>query len=249
MRLLVFLLMALSQVRVSAAPLKVVIDAGHGGADIGATRESLRESQIVLQMSFELAKILKADPRFDPTMTRTTDVLIPLNTRTELAERHDGDVFVSIHANSSTESKVHGVEIYFQNQIPPDEETLLLASRENEGAVKSKSKEEGDLKGDVKSIVNDLVRHHQTIMSSYLAKDLHRSWPRRQNGRVQVRQAPFYVLTEVSMPSVLVETGFLTNATEAQWLAEKRNQKQIAMAIYKGLIQFKSRWDQLPKGP
>ncbi|MGE3975145.1 MAG: N-acetylmuramoyl-L-alanine amidase [Bdellovibrionales bacterium] len=227
-----------------AAPLRVTIDAGHGGTDTGAKRGNLQESELVLLVAFELHRLLAADSRFTPIMTRTTDRIVALEERTKFAEKSKSDVFVSIHANSAPDKKIHGAEIYFQNQLPPDQESLYLAARENEGAIQTRNKE----KSEVLSIVEDLERHHQTLFSFNLAKALEKSWPRRKNSRVHVRQAPFHVLTEVDMPSVLVETGYLTNGEEALWLHQKSTQKQIAKSIHNGLIQFKTKWDQTPKG-
>mgnify|MGYP001577243627 CR=1 FL=1 len=110
----------------------VVIDPGHGGNDGGAKSDDAKESAIALSVSKLLADALKNDGRFEVKMTRTRDEFVTLEDRAEFANHAKADLFISIHTNWSEDPKARGKEIYFQNQLPPDEESLYLASREIE---------------------------------------------------------------------------------------------------------------------
>lgn len=223
-----------------AKPLHVILDPGHGGTDVGAIHDNLKESDIVLKVTKQLAGLIKKDSRFKLTLTRQADTNVSLTERTNLARSSKGDVFLSIHANSSIEPKPKGAEIYFQNQLPPDEESRFLASRENSGA---ESAEAAKAKGDVANIIDDLERSFHTHHSYSLVRAIRTSWLKTGHGPV-IRQGPFHVLYEVSMPSALVEIGYLSNPEEAKWLAKPETHRALAQILYEGLIQFKERLDK-----
>jgi N-acetylmuramoyl-L-alanine amidase len=238
-----------------AAPLHIMIDPGHGGVDTGATRGNLKESEIALKVSSYLADLLRQDPRFQVSMTRTTDTKISLDHRTEAAEAAKADLFLSIHLNSSRDPRARGQEFYFQNQIPVDEESMFLASRENE-EVKSETDADGadakaeplSSKSDLKRIIEDLHRNHRVIESSEIAKILLETWLSNSTtstvGSRAIRQAPFRVVSNIKIPSVLVEIGFISHATEGLKLAQVDHQKDMAQRLYKGLIKFKETIDK-----
>jgi N-acetylmuramoyl-L-alanine amidase len=225
---------------VHARSLNVIVDPGHGGSDTGATRGSLRESEIVLNISKNLLQLLNSNEKFKASSTRDTDQMVSLESRTLTAEKNRADLFVSIHANSSPVASAKGVEIYFQNQMPPDEESLYLANRENEGRTVQQVSTKP--KGDLAAILDDLHRQNQIYMSFNLARDVHAIWTRKDHTKIHIRQAPFHVLSEVKIPSILVETGFLTNAMDSQRLAKADYQKEIAQILYEGLLIYRERW-------
>jgi len=215
----------------------IIVDPGHGGSDTGATRGDLRESKIVLGVASQLTELLKSNPKFKVTQTRWKDKLVGLDERSKMASEVKADLFLSIHVNSNPVEKAKGTEIYFQNQITADQEDLYLASRENEG-VKSQKKKSG---GEVDNIVDDLVHSHHLLMSFELAKSIYNVWPKPNTG-LHIRQAPFHVLSEVTMPSVLVELGFLSNPIEGPWLAEPATQKHLAHVLYQALVKYQAKW-------
>ena len=255
-KLLAITLLALCFTRFAvASPLHIMIDPGHGGVDTGATRGTLKESEIALKVSNDLAELLRQDPRFQVSMTRTSDTKISLDHRTEAAEAAKADLFLSIHLNSSRDPRARGQEFYFQNQIPVDEESMFLASRENEEV---KSSNEGDgpdakseplsAKTDLRRIIEDLHRNHRVIESSEIAKILLETWLSNSTtnnvGSRAIRQAPFRVVSNIKIPSVLVEIGFISHATEGPRLAQTEHQKDMAQRLYKGLIKFKETMDK-----
>ncbi|HEX4922489.1 MAG TPA: N-acetylmuramoyl-L-alanine amidase [Bdellovibrionales bacterium] len=227
-----------------ARPLHVIVDPGHGGTDAGAVHDGLKESDIVLKVSKHLASLLQKDSRFKVTLTRQKNSTMSLSERTNLAREVRGDVFLSIHVNSAIEGNPKGAELYFQNQMPPDEESRWLASRENAGA---ESLDTSKTKGDVPNIIDDLKRSYHTHLSFSLVRHIRNTWSK--TGAVPaIRQGPFHVLYEVAMPSALVELGFLTHPQESKWLASPETQRTLAQILYEGLVQFKEKLDkQRPK--
>lgn len=224
-----------------ARPLHVILDPGHGGADAGAVNsEGLRESDIVLKVSKQLAALLQKDSRFKVTLTRRKNETVSLSERTNLAREVRGDVFLSIHVNSAIAGNPKGGELYFQNQMPPDEESRWLASRENAGAetlTTAKSK------GDLQNIIDDLKRSYHTHLSFTLVRQIRSTWS-KTGSTPAIRQGPFHVLYEVAMPSALVELGFLTHPQESKWLASADTQRSLAQILYEGLVQFKEKLDK-----
>lgn len=222
-----------------ARPFHIIIDPGHGGPDTGATRGVFKESEIVLNISKQLILLLNDSKDFRVSSTRQTDRLVTLEERTTLSEKQPADIFLSIHANSAPSPSTSGVEIYFQNQLPPDQESLYLANRENEGKSLSASSKP---KGDVAAILEDLHRQNQMYLSYNLAREVHTVWKRYQKSRLHLRQAPFHVLSEVKIPSILVETGFITNEKDSLRLGDSNGQKEIAKILYEGVQSYRQRW-------
>jgi len=220
------------------ASLHVVVDPGHGGSDNGAVHSGLKESEVVLNVSRLLADQLKSDPRFKVTLTRTTDEFLTLEERTKIALHARGDIFLSIHANASQDQRARGVEFYFQNHLPPDQESLFLASTENR-SEKQESTSENSLPHkhpEVSAILEDLGRQKRMQMSQKLSEKLFSSWKNTQSG--VIRQAPFFVVSQNQLPSVLIELGFITNPREAEKLKKTSHQKEIADRLYSGLVEF-----------
>jgi N-acetylmuramoyl-L-alanine amidase len=235
---------------VFAKPLLIVIDAGHGGKDRGAVRFGHEECEIVLDIAKKLSQNLNADQRFSVFMTRRADQFIPLAKRASLARQVQGDALISLHVNSSAEKKAKGVEFYFQNQLPLDEESMFLAATENHEEVPEMSLEDSlrSLAGattlpkntEVRLILDDLVRNDRVRTSSELVKSLLSQWQGTRKAKAySVKQVPFHVISNVNMPSVLVEIGFLTNPEEATKLASSHYQSEIALGLYRGLVKFK----------
>jgi N-acetylmuramoyl-L-alanine amidase len=229
---------------VIAAPVRVMIDPGHGGDDEGAAFGDVKEKEITLNVAKKLLHILSRDRNFVPYITRTNDEFIPLSVRNAKAESAHAEVFISIHANSSPVASARGTEFYFENQVATDEETQLLANREN--TVKNqKGQALPDEKTDVESILTDLNHNEHMMMSQHLSQNLLESFQKNMKIKTRaIRQAPFRVLS-VTMPATLIELGFISNEKEAHWLAEDSNQEKMAHTIYKGLKTFKEKLDKV----
>lgn len=229
--------------------LAVVIDPGHGGMDNGATRGEMKESQICLHISQFLAELLRKNPDFKVSLTRETDEQVSLSDRVELSRRIKADVFVSIHANASADPKAFGMELYFQNQLPPDEESLFLANAENQNLlnVKNSKHEKLSSQNDIDNVVEDLKRNQKISESFQLTENIFKSLSRTSFGKVKnhaVRQAPFYVLSQNNIPAVLIEVGYITSDSDKTKLASADHQKKIANQIYEGLLKHKASLDQ-----
>lgn len=248
--LVIFVLCTLS---LSANAMHVVLDPGHGGRDTGATQGRLTESAITLSIANLVARELKNNSQFTVSLTRTDDSYISLEKRAAIANTK-GDLFLSIHANSSTDTRVNGKEIYFQNQLPADEEALFLSSRENQfsaterfvpRAVSLALVNKKNINSDVRAIVEDLERNHRLKLSGLFAEKIFYKW---QGQAVQksnaIRQAPFFVVSNIDKPAVLVEIGYLTNPKEAKQLTNHEYQVKIANGIYKAIVSFKESLDK-----
>jgi N-acetylmuramoyl-L-alanine amidase len=215
---------------------RLVIDPGHGGPDQGAVgAHGLREKDVVLDIALRLADIVRTRLGAEVILTRTDDTLIPLQSRTALANDSKADIFLSIHANSSPFPSVAGTETYFLN-LTASSGALELAARENADS----SKAVGELQDLLRSItLNDKIEE-----SSILARDIEKTMGDqsvRANARAQdrgVKRAPFVVLIGASMPSVLAEVGFLTNSRDEASLNKPEYRQKIAEALFRGIEQY-----------
>lgn len=213
----------------------IMIDAGHGGKDPGAMGNGLREKDINLRFAKLLGGKLKAKG-FQVIYTRETDVFIPLEKRTAMANAQKADLFLSIHCNANHSRKVQGLETYSLNLAKTDA-AVRIAARENavdpraisdlqfiltDLMVNSKIKESRDLAGDVQTSTIKRVR---------------KAYPLNNKG---TREAPFYVLMGAKMPSILVEIGYITNKTESSRLRSDKYLNHLANGIVDGVMAYKS---------
>jgi N-acetylmuramoyl-L-alanine amidase len=214
---------------------RIVIDAGHGGRDPGASGPGYSESALTLDIALRLEKLLAKEPGVEVVLTRRADAYVPLQERTAIANREGADLFVSIHANASRNRNARGVESYLLNfATTPD--AAAVAARENASstltmshlndlvkqiALNSKLDESRDLAGHVQ---NALVRKLRT--SNKGLRDL------------GVKQAPFVVLVGAAMPSVLVEVAFLTHREEGRLLGTGGYRQRIAESLLDGLRRY-----------
>ncbi|MBK9321854.1 MAG: N-acetylmuramoyl-L-alanine amidase [Bdellovibrionaceae bacterium] len=247
-KVLFFALLSLSS---SALALDIMVDPGHGGVDSGTTHLGVKEKELVLKVAGYLNTLLKEDPQFKTNFTRTTDQHISLKSRVQKAEAARADLFISLHANSNPDSRVRGTELYFQNSLPPDEESLIIADQENrseagyEGlgliATTSPSK-----KSDISAIIGDLNRQYRAKSSLKMTQFLSDGWKQSKIlSKASIKQAPFYVVSKTTMPSVLIEVGFLTHPEEAKKLTGPKYQQEIAQKIYKALTHYKEMMDKI----
>jgi N-acetylmuramoyl-L-alanine amidase len=246
---LIFILLAWPQTSSALAPAKmqmrVMIDPGHGGSDSGAVRGSIREAELALKVSQLVKSLLEKNPEFTVALTRTEDVNLSLQQRVSVAEKSQADVLVSLHTNAATDPRAKGFEIYFQNHLPADEDLMFLANVENQLVTPNdhnNSNEDPSKKGDIAAIVEDLKRSYRMQASHLLTKQISSFWTRGNSS--PIRQAPFFVLAKSTMPSVLIELGFISNPKESEKLSKPEYQKEIAERIYKGLVQYKELMDK-----
>lgn len=226
----------------------VVIDAGHGGSDRGAVHNGIAESDLVLTVAQHLKTFLHQDKSFQVTMTRHEDKTLPLPDRVRLAEQVKADLFVSLHANAALDKRARGIEFFFQNALPPDEESLFLANQENQ-LLESQSEiyeisggAELSKKGDVAAILEDLKRQARMHSSLEFSQTLSQQWSHSKG--ISIKQGPFYVISRTSMPAVLVELGFLTNPIEVKKLKNSHYQRDLAQKIYTALASYKESLDK-----
>ena len=216
---------------------RVVIDPGHGGHDPGAQANGINESELVLDISQRVAKLLGQKPGFEVVLTRSTDEFIPLEERTGIAKREEADLFLSIHANASRNPAARGIETYILNfATNPDAEAV--AARENATSAQTMGALPSILKAIAANNKRDESRELATILQTGLIRRL-----RMTNSDVRdlgVKQAPFVVLIGADMPSVLAEISFLTNKADAALLKKESYRQQIAQAICDALVKYRA---------
>src|SRR2546425_7061384 len=238
---------AVREGREQLAPLKmIVLDAGHGGHDAGATGPTgLAEKDLALDVTRRVAKLVEADLGVRVLLTRSDDTFITLRDRTSIANRERADLFVSIHGNAHRQIDSAGVETYFLSSEATDSGARQAAAVEN-SVVQLESPGGGRGRADiVKAILWDLAQSEFQAESSRLAEIVQDSMTRslRIPNR-GVKQAGFYVLGGAAMPAILVEIGFVTNPREERRMRESRYRDEIARAILAGLAEYKRYWDQ-----
>ena len=207
----------------------VVIDPGHGGADLGARGSGgALEKELTLSVAKKLAKLLRTQGT-DVVLTRTSDVFVALSERTEIANRAHAALFVSIHANSAPEREIAGAETFFLSLEASDDEAMRVAMTENDVFKQEGTADEGrDVVG---AILGDLIRTEHLRESSALAALIQRQLAQLPGPSRGVKQAPFVVLTGVNMPAALVEMGFITNPAESERMGQRDRQDAIAKAL------------------
>lgn len=214
---------------------RIVIDAGHGGHDPGASAFGLSEAELVLDVTLRLEKLLLQQPGMEVVLTRRTNDYLSLEERTELANRESADLFLSIHANASANAAARGVETYFLNfALNPQAEAV--AARENAASGKTMSSLPGIIKAiTLNSKLNESRDFAASIQRS-LVSGMRAGY--RALKDLGVKQAPFMVLIGASMPSVLAEISFVTNPQEARLLKLPRYRQRIAEALLAGILKY-----------
>ena len=215
---------------------RIVIDAGHGGHDSGTIgAEGIEEKDVVLDVALRVGKLLHDRLGAEIVYTRSDDTFIPLETRTAIANKAQADLFLSIHANSSTDPSARGVETYYLNfTSAPD--ALETAAREN--AVSDQSIHQlSDL---VKKIaLKDKISESREFASD-VEKSLYSGLQRGNAGLKDrgVKKAPFVVLIGANMPSILAEISFVTNPKDASELRQPDYRERVAESLYKGVAKY-----------
>lgn len=228
----------------SAFPLsvhRVVLDAGHGGGDPGASSNSrLIEKEVTFDLQSRLRKLLQSHG-FEVVLTRTSDRLIPLRERARLANSSSGDIFVSIHVNSlQSHLSSHGVETYYLGPTT-DPSLTRLAAAENLASGYSV----GDLHALLDRVYGDVRRDESRRLAAAVQQHMFAGLGAVDPGLENwgVKRAPFIVLVATEMPAILAEVGCLSNDREAEMLGNATYRQQIAQALFHGIHAYASAHD------
>ena len=215
---------------------RIVIDAGHGGHDPGTIgRGGLQEKDLVLDVALRVQRLVREELGAEVVMTRSTDVFIPLEERTAIANSKGADLFLSIHANSSRNPKAKGIETYFLN-FAADPHAESVAAREN--AISAATLK--DLQNLVKAItLNSKIDESRDFAASVqeaMVENMKARDPDVQDRGVHT--APFYVLIGANMPSVLAEIAFVSHPDEERLLKEGEHRERIAQGLFDGVRSY-----------
>jgi len=215
---------------------KIVIDAGHGGHDTGTVGPNgLEEKTLTLDVALRLGKLIEQKLGAQVIYTRTDDTFVPLEERTALANQAKGDLFISIHANSSGDSSARGIETYYLN-LTDSEEAREVAARENALAQASYH--------DLQDLVQKIARNEKIDESRELAGDIQSALAKRMQRASHaqknrgVKRAPFIVLLGANMPSVLTEISFISNPTDEALLKKGEQRQKVAEGILAGITNY-----------
>ena len=215
---------------------RIVVDPGHGGHDPGAVGPNgLQEKDVVLAIGLKLRELFREELGVDVVMTRSTDVFIPLEERTAIANKVGADLFLSVHANAAPNRTAAGIETYYLNLAKTDK-VAQLAAKENGTTLEKVSV--------LQAILFDLMANYKLNDSAHLADEVQKSLHKKIRTRYSdvknlgVKQGPFYVLVGASMPSILVETAFLSNAAEESRLRDSAYQDMTANGIFEGVRSY-----------
>ena len=220
----------------------IAIDAGHGGEDPGAVGPGrVKEKVVVLAIAKKLAELLNREPGFKAVLTRNSDYYVGLRQRTRLARKAGADLFVSIHADAFKNAKARGASVWTLSERGASSEMgRWLAGRENSadliGGV-------GTLSGDSNNDLLEGVLLDMSMNSSIIHSREVGGYIQKQMGRVahmhkkSVQHAGFMVLKSPDIPSILVETGFISNHGEARLLQNRDHQRKLAKSIFTGIKQ------------
>ncbi|AHZ70581.1 N-acetylmuramoyl-L-alanine amidase [Pseudomonas mandelii JR-1] len=221
----------------------VVVDPGHGGKDPGAVgAKGEREKDVVLSIAQLLAKRLKREKGFDVKLVRNDDFFVPLRKRVEIARKHNADIFISVHADAAPRLTASGASVYCLSEGGATSATArFMAQRENGadllGATSLLNLKDKDpmlagviLDMSMNATIAASLQLGSTVLGSLAAiTSLHQK---------RVEQAGFAVLKSPDVPSILVETGFISNAHDSQRLLTARHQQAVADGLFEGLQRY-----------
>jgi N-acetylmuramoyl-L-alanine amidase len=219
----------------------IILDAGHGGEDPGAIGPNgTKEKDINLGIVRELKSIFDNDGDYEIVLTRKDDTFIPLAERTNIANKHNADLFISVHCNANFDRNADGFEIYFLSEHATDSGATATANLENSVlALEGKpNKNRALLQNMLWSMVATEYMNESAELSGFIAAETPSRLKIPNRG---VKQAGFYVLRGTQMPAVLVESAFLSNYAEEAKLGSRKFRVAIADAIYQGVIKYYAR--------
>jgi N-acetylmuramoyl-L-alanine amidase/putative methionine-R-sulfoxide reductase with GAF domain len=221
------------QLRARVPKMRIVVDAGHGGWDLGTVgRQGLLEKDLVLEIAQRLGKLLESRLGAEVILTRNDDNYIPLDERAGMANQSQADLFISVHANYSDLASARGVETYYTNFFSAPNTKDLETRDPNHGKNASAA------------VLSAAELHEKIEQSRRLAASVQRSLYGTlavQNPGLRdrgVKEASYVVLTETAMPGILAEVSFVSSPTDEQKLRSDGYREQIAEALYKGIARY-----------
>lgn len=222
---------------------KIIIDPGHGGKDPGTVaKDKTKEKDIVLAIALKLGQLInKAMPEVKVVYTRDKDYFVPLQRRTRIANENNGKLFISIHANSNENKRASGFETYI---LGPEKGDMArdVVLKENSVINFEDSQTRNEYKG-INQILATMAQNAFSRQSEYLASLVHQEIDKKMQGidfkGRGVKQGPFWVMVGATMPNILIETGFLSNAYDLKILKTAAYQFKIAEGILEGLKRYK----------
>lgn len=219
-------------------PFLVVVDAGHGGHDPGAVAGGINEKDINLRAALRLAVLLR-EAGIEARLTRKDDTYLRLNERTDLANRWNADLFISLHCNALPRGRhARGVEIYLM-ALPTDKDAMRLALYENRELGRNNTIEESDAKTNLLlRILGEMEQNAKIGQSTRLAESLFNMGRRTGLQMSRVAQAPFFVLRGAAMPAVLVEMGYLTEPEDRKLLNDPAFLDRLLRALVSGMSEY-----------
>ncbi len=231
----------------------VVLDAGHGGKDPGAIGKKIKEKDINLDIVLKLGQMIKQNhPDVKVIYTRTKDVFVELGERARIANSNNADLFISVHTNAAKSKSAQGTETYALG-LAKSEENLEVSKRENSVILLEDdytTKYAGfDPTSAESYIMFDFMQSIHLEQSINLASFIQNEFKNKAN-RIDrgVRQGLFWVLRATSMPSVLIEVGYISNVAEENFLSQPQSRKQMAESIYNAFSHYKADWSRKQQG-
>lgn len=225
----------------------IVLDAGHGGSDPGCNgANEIWEKEVTLDVVLKVGKLISEQlPDVKVLYTRTTDKALKLSDRPNYANKQGADLFISVHCNANNDSRAKGSETYFMG-LHKEEGNLNVAKRENSAITFESDYRNNDLYGGfdpnspeshiIFSLVQNAYLNQSLRLSSYVEEETSKLTSIRSRG---VKQAGFLVLWKTSMPSILIETGFLTNPDDREYLKTEEGQWNVAKGVYNAVLRYK----------
>ena len=219
----------------------IVLDAGHGGKDPGTLgRRGTKEKDIALDITKRVGLLLEKNTKLKVIYTRREDVFIPIWERTKIANEANGKMFLSIHLNGNPNKTAYGFETYLLRP-GKTEDAIEVAHRENE-VIKLEDRSENkyrDLSGEnliIATMAQSVYMKESEELAAMIQEEMGKKVKSKNRG---VKQAGFHVLIDASMPNVLIEAGFLTNANEERNLRKSNYRQIIANSIYRAIVKFR----------
>jgi len=229
----------------------VVIDAGHGGVDPGAVRGRTYEKRITLAVANAVKERLENSGRYRVVMTRSRDVFLELRERVGVAHANNGDVFISLHADTHPSTSTRGASVYTLSQKASDEEAAALAAKENNAdTIAGTQIDPATYSDETMDILRDLQRRqtdrHSVIFARVLTSELDKNDIGLAHTKAH-RFAGFVVLKSPTVPSVLVELGYLSNRADKKILQTSRFRSSVSTAILASLDEYFKNVDDLAR--
>ncbi len=217
---------------------RIVVDPGHGGRDYGAPGylKGVHEKNITLKIGKKLAAKLRKELGCEVILTRNSDRFLTLEERTAFANTKNADLFISIHTNANKDLRAYGISTYILN-LASDDEARMVAAMENKTSTNNIS----DLETILFSLMHNTKIHESTRLAAYVQEATVKRLKQRGYSRVKdigVKQAPFYVLLGAQMPSILIETSFISNPRECRRLVNPKYQDRMVEGIVRGIKKY-----------